>query len=82
LPGDDHSSAHAIAATGQVVGESYSRYDRRRAFSWQKGQFTELLPPQGGTYAVAVGVNQAGQIVGYGDTPQSKRRALLWSSTP
>ena len=66
LPGASGSEARGINASGAVVGGSGGH-----AFLYGNGSMTDLndlLPPNSGwTLTAATAINDAGQIVGYGD---------------
>lgn len=72
-----YSYAYDINNLGQVVGTS------GRAFLWQNGQMTDLnsLIPSGSGWmlASANGINESGQIVGWGFSADGKPRAYLLS---
>lgn len=73
--GGGYSYAHDVNNTGKVVGTS------GRAFLWQNGQMTDLnsLIPSGSGWmlASANGINDSGQIVGWGLSADGKPRAYL-----
>jgi probable HAF family extracellular repeat protein len=75
LPGDTNSSANAVNAQGQVVGESLGG-DTTRAFLYD-GTMHDL-GGFGGTYAGAHAINAAGQVAGYAKTPKSRDHAFVW----
>ena len=71
------SLPHAINITGQVIGEVFGG----SAFLYRSGvmhQLNDLIPPQSGwVLDVAYGINDLGQIVGYGRMPgNSQQRAF------
>jgi probable HAF family extracellular repeat protein len=76
------TEATAINNAGQVVG-TYTDFDVSffpQAMSWQSGVSTPL-PGLGGDRSVAVGVNDAGQAVGYGFLPSDDLfHAILWEA--
>jgi probable HAF family extracellular repeat protein len=72
LPGANYSDASAINDAGIIVGQSgtYGNASGNHAYMWQDGVMTDLnslLPAHSGiTLINATGINNAGQIVGYG----------------
>jgi probable HAF family extracellular repeat protein len=68
---------------GQVVGSSYLiRSQEEHAFLWEDGRMGDLgtLPGEpSGTYSAANGINNRGQVVGWGATASGEDHALLWS---
>jgi probable HAF family extracellular repeat protein len=67
------SEARAINAFGRVVGTLYEADSQVRPVTWTRGRITRLASvPQ----ALAVDVNNRGQIVGY----NSMSRGVLWQS--
>jgi probable HAF family extracellular repeat protein len=76
VPGDTHASAYAINEDGDIVGRSYlpapcaCTPTHEAAVLWQNGQPVDLLPQvnngQGWVLSVALGINDAGVIVGQG----------------
>lgn len=84
LPGDTDSAAAAINSAGTVVGSSSHVVKaglQSRAFLWQSGRMldlTALLAPHSGWHlASATGINDRGQIVGYGQRNGKPRGFLL-----
>jgi probable HAF family extracellular repeat protein len=86
LPGTDYlfSEAVGINNLGQIVGTSS---DARvgvagaRSWIWQNGVMTDLGTLPGGTYSAAAAINDAGQIVGYGDSGiPGLNRAWIWQN--
>src|SRR5438552_1065853 len=88
LPGDSSSVAQGINDQGQVVG--YSSGDNgTHAFLWDDGMMTDLGVPGGGWLTFlpeainnggqAVGINDAGEIVG-SSQDASGSRAVLWTA--
>jgi probable HAF family extracellular repeat protein len=81
LPGYHGSAAAAVNAAGQVVGhailaEDYGTLSGTRAFIWERGAGMRALGPfESGrlSYSAALGINAAGQVVGYADG-----RGFLW----
>jgi probable HAF family extracellular repeat protein len=80
LPGDTSGSARAINNLGQIVGISVSR-----AVRWDNGVVTDLNTAATAAAGwvqlrAALGINDAGQIVGYGQrtgSPLTTLRAFL-----
>jgi probable HAF family extracellular repeat protein len=72
LPGDVQSWANNINSKGQAVGTSFPETGSR-AFIWQNGVMTDLntlIPANSGFYlAEAFGINERGQISGFGLVP-------------
>jgi probable HAF family extracellular repeat protein len=67
------SEAHAINAFGRVVGTLYEADFQVRPVTWTRGRLARLASvPQ----ALAVDVNNRGQIIGY----NSMSRGVLWQS--
>jgi len=59
-----YSEANAIHNLGQVVGSSYQASAGTHAFLWSNGTMTDV--GAGTIDSCATGINDAGQIVGYG----------------
>lgn len=57
-----------VNASGQVAGQSQTAADDYRAFFWSNGTMTDLGVAPGGTFSLATGLNDSGQVAGYGDT--------------
>jgi probable HAF family extracellular repeat protein len=78
VPGD-YTAAEDINDSGQIVGWSTS--SAARAYIYEDGVVTDLnnliLPGSGITLIKATGINNAGQIVGYGRIGSSTRAVLL-----
>ena len=85
LPGGfDYSSATGINNLGQVVGRSEAATGTR-AFLWDKDNgMTDLGVLPGDDYrhaqSVALGINDFGQVVGYGNVPNENFHAFLWDA--
>jgi prepilin-type processing-associated H-X9-DG protein len=85
LSGDFDSFASAINIARQVVGWTFGRdamgHDYDRAFLWQDGVMSDLNSlvsnGSGWTLESARGINDAGQIVGFGTNPDRFRHAYL-----
>lgn len=58
------------------VDDEYDEYDRSFIFSLEKGSFD--LETLGGSYTVALGINQHDQVVGSSETKKGKDRAFIW----
>ncbi len=85
LPGFEYSTAGAVNDAGQIVGYSshtpWGGNADYTAFLWQGGVMIDLhdtLPP-GSTWELmfANDINEAGQIVGHGHTPNDDYHAFL-----
>ena len=80
LPGDTEIDAYCINNRGQVVGRSYSSSDNVHAFLYSGGVMTNLMTliglGSGWTYLEPHGINDNGQIVGWG-THNGNQRAFL-----
>ena len=76
LPGDTDSYAAAVSETGLIVGASGTGLlapfdpgnEASHAVLWRDGEIEDLGTLPGGTFTVATGVNDAGQVVGCGRT--------------
>ena len=71
----------AINNNGQVVGLSYTTNETYRAFLYSDGAMVDLntLLPSGSGWTLidAQGINDSGQIVGYGISPLGETNAFL-----
>jgi len=77
LPGRPVSLANAINNTGQVVGFSQAPNGNNTvAWLWQNGLMTNLntlIPPRSPMFLIeALGINNRGQIIGYGSLPNGQ----------
>jgi len=72
------SSAWEINNRGLVVGVMDG--ETREAFVWEDGRLTILSDPGGVGDSEALGVNDAGQVVGRTTTPESTSIAVLWEN--
>jgi probable HAF family extracellular repeat protein len=87
LPGRTGSVAHAINASGQVAGYSFSGSAGQfgHGFLWTpapgggSGTLVELAPLTGGDQAHGMGLDDAGRVVGHSNTDKAPPRAVLWS---
>jgi probable HAF family extracellular repeat protein len=87
--GGNLSEAFDINDVGQVVGVSKTTDwpEQNHAFLWEEGE-PELSDlgrlwddhPLGGTISQARGINDAGQIVGWGRTASAGTHAVLWEN--
>ena len=66
--------AHAVNSFGQVAGE-----DTYQAAVWTS-QTAIMLPSAGSTQSTALGINDAGQVVGFTGNFDSTGRATLWQN--
>lgn len=90
LPGYTNSVAHAINNIGQVVGQSDTTGSNATAWIWQRGkksrQVITELPALGSNPIVpgfheqteALGINDAGSIVGNSLNDMLQERAVIW----
>lgn len=84
--GGASSTASAVNASGQVVGQSYiagGTQTNQHAFLWQNGGMTDLGILPNSTRSVASDINDSGQIVGgssgtLNNTPWT--HAVLWQN--
>ncbi len=68
LPGHNGSIAYDINDSGQAVGySSNSLAQQSQAVLWSNGQTTDL-GNLGGNISAAIGINNKGQVVGFGNT--------------
>lgn len=88
LSGSTYSYGHGINAAGQVVGMDSLHYSGGayfRAFLYSNGTMTDLNtlidPATGWALTTAFDINDAGQIVGYGDIA-GERHAFLLTPVP
>ena len=70
------SKAFALNDNDQVVGE-IDVAGATQAFLWDDGAMT-ILGDFGGGYSTAVGINNAGQVVGSATNAAGQSRAFLW----
>jgi probable HAF family extracellular repeat protein len=80
LPGDLWSWANNINSKGQAVGTSFPATGSR-AFIWQNGVMTDLntlIPAGSPLYLLeAFGINDRGQIAGFGQLSNGELRGYL-----
>jgi len=80
LPGGDWSVAQGINKNGDIVGQGSSSIGAIRALRWHNGRIADLGNLEGGSataFAVALAINDAGQIVGYSDTKRGQHAFLF-----
>jgi len=76
--GGSESSAYAINASGEIVGDSSATGSRpQRAFVYRNGTMIDL-GTLGGSASTAFGINDAGQIVGNFKTASGETHAFLY----
>ena len=83
VPGSSSAqvNANAINSSGQVVGGSdVPTGQTGGAFLYTGGTMQNLGALSGGTFSTATGINDSGQITGYGNTSTSSGHAFLYSS--
>jgi probable HAF family extracellular repeat protein len=80
LPGDIQSWANNINSKGQAVGTSFPATGAR-AFIWQNGVMTDLntlISPGSPLYLLeAFGINDRGEIAGFGQLSNGEHRGYL-----
>jgi probable HAF family extracellular repeat protein len=89
LPGGAISTAYAINRSRQVVGVSHTigatGQLENHAFLWSNGVMRDLgnfgpIPSPGRAYSQALGINDAGRVVGEANRPDGQVRAFLWAN--
>ncbi len=71
--------AHAINATGQIVGTSLTAAGEAHAFLWEVGQTMRDLGGLGGSWSHAWGINGHGDVVGESALPGDLEwHAVVW----
>jgi len=70
------SAAHAVNASGQIVGEYETARGEVHAFLWQRGVMTDLGLP--GESSSARGINDRGEIIGFAGGKNLRGGAILW----
>ena len=78
--GPEYAAAHDINNAGVVAGLAVVG-DLRHAVTWQDGVLTDLGIFAGGTLASANAINDAGQVVGWGDTGPDGGTAFISDGT-
>ncbi|PWT98225.1 MAG: hypothetical protein C5B51_29785 [Terriglobia bacterium] len=75
------SCALGINNTGQVAGGFYTAVGASTSsgYLWANGN-TTLLGTLGGAYTLGTGINDAGQVVGFGVNANSAIEAFLWQN--
>src|SRR5438045_93697 len=78
--GGNTSRAHAINASGQIVGYSFTGTDpiNAHAFLYQNGTMLDLGKPAGG-YSAARGINDGGIIVGDTETTTGTPHGFIYA---
>jgi probable HAF family extracellular repeat protein len=78
---DDFVDAIAINNNGEVLGNGYVGCDPgcvNKCFIYSNGNYTEILP--GWSYAVARGINDKGEVFGYGKDSNGAEKSFLYSN--
>ena len=80
--GGSYSFARDINSFGLVAGESTTINGHTHAFLWRGEGLIDLGTLAGHTYSMANGINNAGQVVGYGRPEANKgvAQAILWEA--
>ena len=79
-PSEPLSSAYGINQAGQIAGTSQDDDGRfSHGFVWDNGTMTDI-GSLGGAYTAALGINDAGQVVGRTYNASGYARAFLWES--
>jgi probable HAF family extracellular repeat protein len=81
-PNDVYATANAINASGQIAGSlATAKNGPDYAAFWPNPNSVKTLPTLGGPYGWALGINNAGQVVGQSQVPATKYafHAFLWS---
>ncbi len=75
--GDQVSAGSALNDCGHVVG--FSGYSMDRGFLWSGGDGMSDLPPLGGVFSDAGGINDDGVVAGFSSIDSNQtNRAVLW----
>jgi probable HAF family extracellular repeat protein len=84
--GGSNSWAYAINTAGEVVGDAYTANSADHAYLYSNGKMTDLNslidPNSGWTLETATGINDNGQIVGWGTNASGQTDAFLLTPTP
>jgi probable HAF family extracellular repeat protein len=89
LPGGTGSIAYGINRSRQVVGVSLTisatGHPENHAFLWSNGAMRDLgnfgpIPAPGRAYSQALGINDAGKVVGDANQPDGNTHAFLWAN--
>jgi probable HAF family extracellular repeat protein len=77
-----HSHASGLNDLGQVVGDAAAgtEYNDKRAVLWENGAIQDLNGPGSPTLRNATDINNAGQILAYGDSAAYLYEAGTWRS--
>src|ERR1044071_6053757 len=79
--GGVEANALDINNRGVIVGYSKDTTMTRRAFRWSGGVMTDLGTPTSSARAIAQGINDRDEIVGfYGDPDEFNYQAFYWSA--
>jgi len=79
---DGRSDAFDISENGRVVGSTTTSADpnNTHAYFWSQATGMQQLPDvQGETDSGGFGINEAGQIIGFADTPDGRSHGILWT---
>ncbi len=79
---DGTSDAFDISESGRVVGSTTTSADpnNTHAYIWTQTTGMRLLPDlPGETDSGGFGINEAGQIIGFADTPDGRTHGILWT---
>ena len=84
LPGTGYSLANAVSNSGIIVGESSVNPDGINpiAFRYSNGVATQISLFGGGTRSYALGVNDAGTVVGFGNSVLGERGFVATGNSP
>ena len=79
---DGTSDAFDISESGRVVGSTTTPADpnNTHAYIWSQTTGMQQLPDlPGETDSGGLGINEAGQIIGFADTPDGRSHGVLWT---